>query len=281
MPATIPTSQDHQRKKDRDALMAIALLTYGDWEDARSLWEKHAAPAFIGLTDGNGFTWNDATQSYQTTHGRNIKADDMKRLALSFALAVEFDLQSAARIAAKDPLHKADQFGQDAARIIKAEYEAEAAIAVGGFSKITPAILQSIQGDVTQIPSLAFSIDRLSSFVEEMKNATAGTEAQIVARSALYGASGNGIYELARMASHANALDSKGRRTFLYYRNLLGVADHCRSTDFAEGCPDVTAAGFQLIGTLPEIGDRSCGPNCKCSWDFSLVGPASSAISEN
>lgn len=275
MPILIQTSEEIQRKKDRDALMAIALLQYGDWEDARNLWEKHSAPAFIGIVDQNGFTWNDATQSYQTTHGRNIKADDMKRLALSFAMAVEFDLQSAARIAAKDPLHKADQFGIDAARMVKSEYVTEAAIAVGGFGKITPEILQAIQGDVTQIPSLAFSIDRLSSFVEEMKNATAGTEAQIVARSALYGASGNGIYELARRESHLRARDDKGRLRFLYERNILGANEnHCHDGEYAEGCVEVTDAGWQPIGSLPLPGLRQCSVNCNCSIDYSLIGNA-------
>ena len=56
------------------------------------------------------------------------------------------------------------------------------------------------------------------------------------------------------------------------YYNVLGATeDHCTGSG---GCIEVEAAGWQRVGTLPEIGARNCMSNCLCSWRYrnSLTG---------
>ncbi len=45
-------------------------------------------------------------------------------------------------------------------------------------------------------------------------------------------------------------------------RNALNVAEHC------EECPALTAKGWVPIGSLPSIGARKCGSNCRCELQF-------------
>jgi len=56
------------------------------------------------------------------------------------------------------------------------------------------------------------------------------------------------------------------------YYNILGATeDHCTGSG---GCIEVEAAGWQPVGSLPEIGARNCMSNCLCSWKYrnSLTG---------
>jgi hypothetical protein len=50
-------------------------------------------------------------------------------------------------------------------------------------------------------------------------------------------------------------------------------AEHCSDTKGRMGCEEVTAKGWQPIGTLPLIGDRACWQNCRCLMKYRKPDP--------
>ncbi len=275
----MPTDpREADRRRIRAALLALALLGLSDADDARSLWDAHAAPAYRGLLDGDGFAWDDAAQAYRTSTGRLLSPADAKRLGLLFAMAVEDDLRKiVAPLAGKSPpsATAVETWQQEAAQLIRQEYVAEAALAVGGFANLAAADLNMVTGSPDAPPGLAFGMDRLATFGEQLRDGEAGSAAEILNRAGLYAAAGNGVYEQARRESHKRAKDEKGRLRFLYERNVYGDSvRHCLDSADSLGCVTVDAAGWQPIGSLPAPGLRTCGPNCECSLNYSLIGDA-------
>lgn len=82
--------------------------------------------------------------------------------------------------------------------------------------------------------------------------------AQITARAELYG---NSAWQAGQKLNHAKAKRTGG----LYERRVLGhpKTEHCVD------CPPLAALGWQLIGTLPDIGDSECGGLCLCHFEYS------------
>ena len=53
---------------------------------------------------------------------------------------------------------------------------------------------------------------------------------------------------------------------FNEYKNVLGPSEaHC---DTGTSCISVSDAGWQLVGSLPPIGSRTCLSNCLCHWEY-------------
>lgn len=82
------------------------------------------------------------------------------------------------------------------------------------------------------------------------------SDAMIAARLALYALAGYGTYQNARTVREQDA----GMKI---YRRRLGVADHC------DDCVEYASRGWQMIGTLPRIGDSVCRSRCHCHFEFS------------
>lgn len=82
------------------------------------------------------------------------------------------------------------------------------------------------------------------------------SEAMIAARLSLYASANFGIYQNAKVTRETRA-------GMTVYRRLLGRADHC------EDCVEYASRGWQLVGSLPRIGDSICKARCKCRFQFS------------
>lgn len=88
------------------------------------------------------------------------------------------------------------------------------------------------------------------------------TRAQIRARTDMYARSMNGAFEGGRR-------DSAVAAGYRYERNVLGKNEnHCHDSAFRVGCIELTAKGWQQIGTMPLPGSRTCLSNCLCSMKF-------------
>lgn len=61
-------------------------------------------------------------------------------------------------------------------------------------------------------------------------------------------------------------------------KRVLGPADHCHTDDGLEGCWELFKLGWQLIGTLPAIGQTPCRNNCHCTFVFGIFNPALGTI---
>lgn len=115
---------------------------------------------------------------------------------------------------------------------------------------------------------LRFHYERLDNFAREITEdpdiilGKMPGKMPFMQRLGLYADTALFTYEQERVASHAE-------QGFEEYRNVLHSLDPCESGKRGTtGCEDVSDDGWQPIGSLPEIGKRSCGPACKCTWQF-------------
>ena len=70
----------------------------------------------------------------------------------------------------------------------------------------------------------------------------------------------------ARGSFHAIDNLMKAGLGYTEYMNVLGAGeDHCTG---GNSCPEVTAMGWQPVGTLTPIGSRKCMSNCLCRWAY-------------
>lgn len=250
--------------------IALAIILWGD-DAPRQFRGLLNAGRGSGGGDSNGWTWNPTTQQYVGPTGKPLSDEDLKNLSVLFAVSVEHDIRAKAEAVATGRLSIAD-FQNWLATTIKSLYTSLAALAIGGWRNLTSGVLSIIQGVIDHASGTSFSFARLQQFAQDIQDGTNATVEAIVNRAGLYADSGLPIYEAARVESHANARDDQDRPLFLFYRNNLTPGDNCSDTEHAEGCVETTSAGWQLIGTLPEIGLRSCAMRCRCWWSFSLTG---------
>lgn len=90
--------------------------------------------------------------------------------------------------------------------------------------------------------------------------------AQFVARAEMYGnAAHQAAQKIQRAAIRRGDAGKTGRPHARWERRVLGnpKTEHC--TD----CPPLAAAGWQPLGTLPDIGDSECGGFCLCHFEYS------------
>lgn len=258
------------KKKDRDALLALALLSMPEsGDEAQRLWEEHSGRAYRGILQSRGWTWNDSTQSYKSDSGSTLDSGDLKKLSLLFILAVETqELEPLAMSMASGQI-TIDDWEQQSAQILRELYLALAALAVGGLAVLTPENIADVTGSFEGGTGLNFALDRLDAFAADIENEAprADSVEAITARSGLYGQQANNLFETAKRSSHATAVDADGRLLFLFERNILDDdVRHCAE------CPALTDLGWVAIGTLPVPGTRICMVKCHCTLDYSLVG---------
>jgi hypothetical protein len=272
---------EQQRRRDEliALLLAPASISDGDVDAARAMWAQHSQPAYRGLLDGSDrYTFNPQTQLYaRASTGRTIPADELKRVSVAFAMGVARDVlePDAAKVAQGgiDVEKWAQQTGQD----VKDLALTVAALAAGGFDKLSGPTIDRIIGQRDKPPGLKFTLDRLANFAGDIeeKQPRAASEGAIITRAGAYGRSQNSMFEDVRRDSHKSVRDGQGRLQYLYERNLLGPAEtHCQNGKFSTGCIECEAAGWVPIGSLPLPGLRTCQGSCLCSMDYSLIGPA-------
>jgi hypothetical protein len=95
----------------------------------------------------------------------------------------------------------------------------------------------------------------LRDFALQIKKGEQALDGTLVARAALYGQAARGTYErvVARAARNGGATQEK---------SVLGAADHCSK------CVGEAKKGWQPIGTLIPIGERTCLANCHCTFQY-------------
>lgn len=270
-----PVGNPHQRDDDRVA--ALLLIDDHDFGAAEKMWRMHAPYAYRGLLNG-AFAWNPKTQMYTDRHGGRLDGAHMKRLGVMVNAAVRMEMQDHARDMATG-ITTIDAWEDRQAEDVKSIYLAMVALADGGFDKITNADKERLTvGDEAW---LRFSLERLQAFASDVaiardtgpnadgKLPDMGTVEEIVNRAGMYADSANGVYEEQRTDSHKRATDSDGVALYLFERNILAMGedvDHCQE------CPEISAAGWQPIGSLPRIGERECLMRCLCGMEYSLRG---------
>lgn len=274
----------NRHKPDRAALLALSLVTPEMLAQAWHIWEVSAPRELRDmLIAGSGWRWDATVQGYRNRAGTLVSGRELKDLALKVSDALQKKMREDAMLMviggeSLDDWHRRMEANVGGLFIVMA------AIAAGGFgAAMAPSIAGAQGGSVRGKSGLAFSLERLEQFKNEMNDAgSKGRKEEgkrIADRSAMYGETANTVFEDVRVRSHEDQAKATDRK--LYYLNVLDRADHCHDKEWTLGCPTVTKAGWQPVGALPRIGDRTCGFRCRCSWDFSLVGPDANLPSEN
>lgn len=304
MPASPANSDEQRRKRDRDALLLLALLSLSDLADADRLWRAHVPRAYAGLLSlADGWRFDATTQTYRSRTGATLPTDGMRGLVLPLIGSVSEELrQDTARLYATRPgnapgPHAETPAGPETPVVAPAAlarwehavamtardlYLAVTAAGLGGIPNVTPDDLRRLAGDAanpvppdaTEPPTLAFTLDRLGNFAGAIE-AGEESEAAAVNRVGLYGDFGHTVWQDAVREGHKRARDAKGRRMFMYERSILDPESHdaCHDGEYTEGCVETAAAGWKPIGSLPLCGCRTCGPRCRCKMSYILVPP--------
>lgn len=124
--------------------------------------------------------------------------------------------------------------------------------AAGGRMALTPQHIWQIQ------QRIKFQLIRLALFAQRIASGMKldGTVCRLMK---MYLNSARGTYHLIDGMIVAAA-------GFTEYRNVLGAGEaHCTG---GNSCPEVSAQGWQPVGTLTPIGARKCMSNCLCSWEY-------------
>lgn len=133
--------------------------------------------------------------------------------------------------------------------ILKPLHVALALAANGGLKNTSP-------GDLGYIGSLVKEQYKyLQGFVKDIKQGNQKLDGTLVSRSALYVQAARGTHEavLQRLAQIGGAKEEK---------STLASGDSCQD------CLTEAGKGWSQIGSLIPIGQRECGPNCKCSMQY-------------
>lgn len=148
---------------------------------------------------------------------------------------------------------------------IKIAHTAATASAVGGWAQLS----QADWGFAGRL--IRDQYDFLRSFANEIASGKQRLDGTARVRTNLYGQAARGTFEETRRRYERlkNGMEEELR--------ALGEADHCSSDDDpsgeSEGCLELSALGWQPIGTLPKIGESVCIVRCHCRFIFRKRGP--------
>jgi hypothetical protein len=133
--------------------------------------------------------------------------------------------------------------------LVKDTHILNAAAAKGGWDQLT----QADYGRVGQI--VRDEYNHLSGFAGELSAGFQRTDGTMLTRAQLYTRGGRRTYEsvTGSVAEDAGNVEE---------RSILHPADHC------QGCIDEAAKGWQPIGTLTPIGQRTCLGNDRCTMEY-------------
>lgn len=268
------------KKWDASDWATLLAITADDYESAIATFERHVSTAYRGLITGDGWTFEPQKQEYVRRNGRVLGDDDLKSIMLLFVLSQEHELENAAESMARGDTEIED-WQEFAASIIKDLYVAAAIVAAGGVDQLTPEDTEYVIGSPTEdreVPDYDFPEDapaggladaftRLQDFADavEAGEKRANTSAGVIYRGGLYAAPANTVFEEVRRSGQMRRTDEDGNALQIEERNVLDdQAQHCRTTEFTEGCPEITASGWAPIGSYPAPGLRTCGAKCRC-----------------
>lgn len=276
-----------------DAAGAAAALAVTE-RDARRIrrewdrWAQDRAPAFVGLlgatpwTEGRvprGWVYEvpRAVYRYPTNVvGKLGRVLPQTRLTsvLEKHLAVNRQMiQNATNALVEGRITPAYWERQMAMQIRNAHLEARIA-GVGGQFNMAPGDYQAINRTIDQ------QRQYLKGFVDDIRNNPKYRNADGTLNADRIRWRSQQYLEAPVRGTHQRGLEDRARGSGCdQERNVLSVADHC------EQCENLSAMGWQPLGSLPMIGERTCLTNCKCSIEYrrepvSDVTPEPMAIPE-
>lgn len=192
----------------------------------------------------SGYTWDTNARRYRDALGRFV--DERKiRAELDLTLGKVAERMNALSADLQGGRISLDVWHAEMRLAVKNTHVMSAALAKGGWGQLT-------QRDYGRIgAAVRKQYDYLNGFANEVALGRQTLNGRFLVRAKLYAQAARMMFERIREAEMIAAGMNEER-------NILGFADHCFD------CVAMTALGWVLIGTLIPIGERQCGPNCKC-----------------
>jgi hypothetical protein len=254
---------EQQRKRDDDDALLL-------------LWAAHVGSQYKGLLTGDGWTFDPSSQFYISDTNHKLSDDELRSLAIHFIGGVSGEMRDSAVKMLNDGINPESvaEWKAEQQRKAEDEYLLLSMLGAGGGSHINQSDLDVVAGHPTTPKTPGAGVldaeVRLKDFASKIEAGTAGSEAEIVHRAGMYAEPGYGVFETIRRDSHQRMAAAKGLN--LQELNVLDDgAAHCRAGSFTLSCPQCTAAGWTAIGSLPDVGLRSCGPMCRCHLIFRIA----------
>ena len=150
-----------KNRKDRDALLALAVVSPLTISAAWRAWERSAPLALQGILTGNGWRWDSLIQGYRsTTTGQVVSGQKLKALALKISDAIREGMRKeAALLGVGLP---SDVFKHAFGLQVAGAFLVMGALAAGGFDNLTTAIQREIMGGERKPGGLKYSLGRLA-----------------------------------------------------------------------------------------------------------------------
>lgn len=262
--------------RDEHDLLALARLDHAALATALHMWESHAPKELKGLISGTqGWMWDAKIQTYRSQSGRVVRDDELKDVAETIIAALKKKAKNDLLLLMGSVIPILVWRHRTAADL-SALYILMAGLATGKIMDPSLPVRRIILGHPSRPPGLLYTLNRLRVFTrkleEDREHATVQQEAQgmpIEQRMGMYFDSARTIYEESRRQSHRDEAKVAGMK--LEEKNILGDADHCRTTAGVVGCPEWSKRGWLPVGTMTPPGCRPCLTNCKCRLGFRIV----------
>jgi hypothetical protein len=192
----------------------------------------------------SGYTWDANANRYRDSLGRFV--DERKiRNELDAALARVGERMNAVSAELQGGRISLEAWHAEMRLAVKNTHVMSAALAKGGWGQLT-------QRDYGRIGvAVRKQYDYLNGFANEVSLGRQLLNGRFLVRAKMYAQAARMLFERIREAEMIAAGMNEER-------NVLGIADHCFD------CVAMTALGWVLVGTLIPIGERQCGPNCRC-----------------
>lgn len=275
------------RKRDEEALLLLALLSFGDVEEATGYWRRLAPDRFKGVINARlareGLppeavasasypAYDRATLTYVDRMGDVLDPIEVRLAVLTVIDRAEreYAAATAAMMAGAATL---EEWQEKQSTAVKQLHVALGAVGAGGAKQLTADQLtrsrEHIPSKTDEIETLgdliAFHLAKLQAFAIqiERESQSATGETAVVSRSRLYATSGYPTFEMLRRWA-------AGVAGMTQERNVLRPAEHCHAEpgSLVEDCPTQSAKGWVTIGELVPVGQRLCSFNCKCVTEY-------------
>lgn len=148
------------------------------------------------------------------------------------------------------------QFRERMAAELRTLHIGAAILGSGGILNLSELHIEMIESRLRQ--QMGF----LDQFVRDTERRIAHGQAlnnRDIARAGLYAGAGRVSFYQSQRQFIANSTDDEAVE-----RRVLGDAEHCVD------CIEYASYDWQLVGTLPPIGDSRCGHNCACTFEYSV-----------
>ncbi len=249
------------------ALEQMAQITPLDLEAARALWSQTVPLRWkqllesqtVGVDDPltSVYVWDASNRQYIHLRSRHtVPFQEIRTEAIEPLVQRSKALQRTLSQGLQSGDTKLSEWQLSMLENIKQTELAASLAANGGEQNTNDADKKKIAAAILLLLLL------FQTFAGDIESGSQALNGTLLVRSDLYAAAARAQFEETRrvgMATYFGVVQERRR---------FGIAEHCHTDGDRLGCVELYDKGWQLINTLPRLGQTPCRTNCKCYWQF-------------